>query len=118
MKYKPILPQEEPKQKKCIYCNNKGYIDNHTGSARIDCLNCDTVQEPKQETLNVKQNTHFVDFNNPNADKISSASTTVKQERFKEAIDKLIKLNRQDSFYEGVKSDAARDYWFEQFKKK
>jgi hypothetical protein len=43
-------PKEEPKQKKCIYCNNKGYIDNHTGSARIDCLNCDTAKEPKQET--------------------------------------------------------------------
>jgi hypothetical protein len=44
-------PKEEPKQKKCIYCNNKGYIDNHTGSARIDCLNCDTAKEPKQETI-------------------------------------------------------------------
>ena len=57
----------------------------------------------KQETLNVKQNTHFVDFSNPNADKISSASTTVKQARFKEAIDRLIELNRKDSFYEGAK---------------
>jgi hypothetical protein len=48
--YKIIIPQEEPKQKKCIYCNGKGYIDNHTGSARIYCLNCDTAKEPKQET--------------------------------------------------------------------
>jgi hypothetical protein len=26
-------------------------------------------EEPKQETLNAKQNTHFVDFSNPNGDK-------------------------------------------------
>jgi hypothetical protein len=28
------------------------------------------------------------------------------------------KANKQEGFIEGAKSDAARDYWFEQFKKK
>jgi hypothetical protein len=28
------------------------------------------------------------------------------------------KANKQEGFIEGAKSEAARDYWFEQFKKK
>jgi hypothetical protein len=48
-------------------------------------------EEPKQETLNVKQNTHYVDFSNPNADKLSSASTTsMKQETIEEAACKAL----------------------------
>jgi hypothetical protein len=34
------------------------------------------------------------------------------------SVDDCNKANKQEGFIEGAKSDAARDYWFEQFKKK
>ena len=50
-------------------------------TGRIIYAKLNTKEEPKQETVNMNKNTHYVDFSNPNADKISSASTTtIKQE--------------------------------------
>jgi hypothetical protein len=63
------------------------------------------IMKAKQETLNVKQNTHYVDFSNPNADKLSSASTTsMKQETLEEAADKYTPLKiEQKAFIAGAK---------------
>jgi hypothetical protein len=179
--YKIIIPQEEFKQEpergitithvgkqetKMIECY---FIPNNNTSSTTICGNCGkekflhtigsgikvsksvilTQEEPKQEKINM--NTHYVDFSNPNADNISSASTTSmkqdnnfyeklkqyfeetprekvledwaksaeydkvgptvddflnntnKQETLEESIERLIKLNRQDAFYEGAK---------------
>jgi hypothetical protein len=49
--YKIVIPKEEPKQEKCIYCENKGYIENHTGSSKIDCLQCNIIKEEPKTNL-------------------------------------------------------------------
>ncbi len=70
--FKIIIPKEEPKvinggdeivfpssttitfkskQEKCIYCENKGYIENHTGSSKIDCLQCNIIKEKPKTNL-------------------------------------------------------------------
>jgi hypothetical protein len=81
--YEIIIPKEEPKQK-CQHC--KQTISKYgcaCGKQKEEPINHPNIlsnsltnKVNKQETLNLKQNTHYVDFSNPNADKISSASTT------------------------------------------
>lgn len=123
--------QEEPKEVLCGKAN-KFYR----------CVTCDApcgseghyievTEESKQETLNVKQNTHFVDFSNPNADKITSASTLVKQEKIEEGAkwmeersyseedmneysDYVLMCSAEKTFKLPLKPKE----WFEKFKKK
>ena len=57
------------------------------------------IEEPKQETVNMNKNTHYVDFSNPNADKISSASTTtIKQETLEEGKLRQLFRNRSNCY--------------------
>jgi hypothetical protein len=49
--YPEAFRKEEPKQEKCIYCENKGYIENHTGSSKIDCLQCNIIKEEPKTNL-------------------------------------------------------------------
>jgi hypothetical protein len=62
-------------------------------------------EEPKQKTLNM--NTHYVDFSNPNANKIFSASTTtIKQETLEEVAEKYAERKSSSSvFQEAHKND-------------
>jgi hypothetical protein len=76
LKRKIIIPQEEPKQELP-----------QLGTTEFVNM-CESIfsGKPKQEKTNM--NTHYVDFSNPNADKISSASTTsIKQETLEDAAD-------------------------------
>jgi hypothetical protein len=117
--YKIIIPKEEFKQEpergitithvgkqetKMIECY---FIPNNNTSSTTICGNCGkekflhtigsgikvsksvilTQEEPKQEKINM--NTHYVDFSNPNADNISSASTT--------------SMKQDNNFYEKLK---------------
>jgi hypothetical protein len=117
--YKIIIPQEEFKQEpergitithvgkqetKMIECY---FIPNNNTSSTTICGNCGkekflhtigsgikvsksvilTQEEPKQEKINM--NTHYVDFSNPNADNISSTSTT--------------SMKQDNNFYEKLK---------------
>jgi len=100
-------PQEEPKQetqyldempnvdKKLLakmWEDTIPRVDPKRGVFLMNAHGVIDTREPKQETLNVKQNTHYVDFSNPNADKISSASTTsFKQATLEEAAEKYAK---------------------------
>ena len=98
--YKIIIPTEEPtisdeaKQRAANYMRLKGALEPKDVvlgyKTSLDAQMLDRI-EPKQETVNMNKNTHYVDFSNPNADKISSASTTtIKQETLEEAAEKLI----------------------------
>jgi len=120
--YKIFIPQEEPQQIKC-YCGHTTYCD------------C-SPEEPRDVILGYKTsldaqmlNSQYVDFSNPNADKISSASTTsMKQETLEKGVDKYFKLshsrlkNEQQKEYErelfiaGAKWQAERMYSEEEIK--
>jgi hypothetical protein len=70
------------------------------------------TKEPKQEKINM--NTHYVDFSNPNADKISSASTTsIKQEsnfyeKLKFSFSEKLKQYFEDTPREKILEDWAK----------
>ena len=72
----------------CMYCE---------GECNKECL---SQEEPKQETLEEA------------AERWNEKQTTLEFGKPHNA------PNRIKAFIEGAKSDAARDYWFEQFKKK
>jgi hypothetical protein len=107
--YNADVPQEEDKQKKCIYCNGKGYIDNHTGSARIDCLNCDTAKEPKQET----NKTYYLDeLPNMNKDVLLKMwnAAVPKLEPKQETLEEVAELYLENVNTK-VHKDLERDGW-------
>ncbi len=127
--YKIIKPQEEPKQYPiggyapgyygctCVTCKTEFMGDKRA----VQCEPCaiKTVDEAKQRATNYMRlkgalDTQYVDFSNPNADKISSASTaSFKQERMyseEEVLKILEKFENDEPFV--IKE------WFEQFKKK
>ena len=102
--YGIIIPQEEPKE---ILCGkaNKFYR----------CITCDApcgseghyievIEDPKQETLEEAAERLYP---------ISKGGSM-----WMPSADDCNKANKQEGFIEGAKSEAARDYWFEQFKKK
>lgn len=75
----------------------------------------DVVLGYKTSLVAQSLDSHYVDFSNPNADKISSSSTkSIKQETLEEAAESLFPDSsiQKRIFIKGVKSDAARDYWF------
>ncbi len=130
-----IIPQEEPKQCKC----GSNWV-NTTNKDNPFCFHCGKplTQEAKQRAANYMAlkgalDTQYVDFSNPNADKISSASTaSFKQERSYSEEDMIAFLdwskstNQEKSEYElkcllaGVVIDSKTLFnkWFEQHKKK
>ena len=108
-------PQEEPKQTKC-YCG-------HTTTC--DCGPLEISNEAKQRAKNYMslkgalepKNFQYVDFSNPNADKITSTSTiSNKQETLEEAgvaYSKTVNENHTShmlGFYNGAKWQAERMY--------
>jgi hypothetical protein len=96
------------KQEKCIYCNNKGYINNHIGSVKIDCLHCNTGEKPKQESLTYTESAKKEEriFN----------SSMMKQEIPEEASERIYDDNLfdyekyRDGFMVGTKWQAERSY--------
>lgn len=94
--YKIIIPQEEPKQ--------DGFLESIDKSINmISLANSMFAPEPKQETLEeAARNYANITHNRP----------LDEEERYYRDYQKY------DGFIAGAKSDAARDYWFKQFKKK
>jgi hypothetical protein len=89
----------------------------------------ETLEEAKKRTANYMSlkgalDTQYVDFSNPNADKISSASTaSFKQERMysEEEVEQIARFgfNAGRRFeLKAVELDFTFEKWFEQFKKK
>lgn len=131
--YKIIKPQEEPKQYPiggyapgyygctCVTCKTEFMGDKRA----VQCEPCaiKTVDEAKQRAANYMRlkgalDTQYVDFSNPNADKISSASTaSFKQERMysEEEVKQIIDATLIE-YSDFVLADIP--HWFEQFKKK
>jgi hypothetical protein len=80
------------------------------------------------EKVEFDQNGNQIYFENSDgyiADNRPKPEPEVKQETLEEAAAKYIEAKwepaqeeNRESFIEGAKSEAARDYWFEQFKKK
>lgn len=90
-----IITKEEPKQEWDI--NTCTYFNMEIGCEREKCI-CEntTSEEPKQQTsLEEAANRYF-----PLAEKIGGETYTAYR-----------------GFIEGAKSDAARDYWYNEFKK-
>jgi hypothetical protein len=136
--YKIIKPQEEPKQYPiggyapgyygctCVTCKTEFMGDKRA----VQCEPCaiKTVDEAKQRAANYMRlkgalDTQYVDFSNPNADKISSASTaSFKQERMysEEEVETILKSHKEFIVKElkGLSSFRDKNHWFEQFKKK
>lgn len=122
LKYKIIISQEDTKQEKCIYCNNKGYINNHIGSVKIDCLHCNTAEKPKQETIEeaAEKYAEGFEYNQPSEHGlfvnsfqgfISGANWQAKRMYSEEEVKEI--LMKTDRFLR-----ADLDLWFEQHKKK
>jgi hypothetical protein len=88
-KYKIIIPKEEPKQSVQEY-EQQG-LEKYSHELKQETL------EEAAETLYPINNTGGMFM--PNREEVKN-------------------IYRQEGFIAGVKSDAARDYWFEQFKKK
>ena len=98
--YKIIIPKEEPKSIK------EKILSETSEETKKKVRDYGNSLVEKQETLNINKNTHYVDFSNPNADKISSASTTtIKQETLEEAAERILNLSELDGF---------RDYHYKQ----
>jgi len=131
--YKITIPQEEPKQECCQ--DVSGFYLGRT------CPKCNTpfrsvIQEPKQEIIATEEDAKiFVDaIENPPApnEKLKTAfGKQPKQETLEEAAENYCDIPKNqlgnkykfsahdrllyNTFIEGAKSDAARDYWFKIF---
>ncbi len=119
------LPQEEPKQDTCVYCNNKGYITNHSGTSKIDCIHCNIPkQEPKQENCNHYFVTKFgesecQEFGTPESEVINSNYKRMYSEE--EVLFHLNKLMRMPSSELDKLTDENGEItrkWFNNNKKK
>lgn len=53
-----------PKQLKCVYCENKGYIENHIGSSKIDCPQCNGSKEQLKQAAEDYSNDRHATINN------------------------------------------------------
>jgi hypothetical protein len=103
-KYEIIIPQEEPKQNTM----DKDSIDKF-----LDSLSDDELKE--------KWNKYNKHSEQKNSVTISEFIENIQQEAVKAAANREWgNVHRAGvlGFIDGAKSDAARDYWFEQFKKK
>jgi hypothetical protein len=100
--YEIIIPQEEPKQSSNFYEELKKHFEN----------------TPKDKLLEEWEKSAESDKVGPTVEEFLNNS---KQETLEEAAERLYPY-RDDralkrAFKHGAKSDAAKDYWFEQFKK-
>jgi hypothetical protein len=118
-RYKIIIPQEEPKQYPSIHCDEACYY--HCTKGGTQSPDCEK-EEPKQTDENGKPITYWGGLEEP------------KQETLEEAAEKYARMQCEDlydnegltsfswgwetslDFINGAKSNAAKDYWYSQFK--
>jgi hypothetical protein len=114
--YKIIIPQEDTKQEKCIYCNNKGYINNHIESVKIDCLHCNTAEKTKQETPEEAAQKQWGNVHRTGVlGFIEGANWQAKRMYSEEEVLMIISSFKE---YLTFGDEIDEKEWFEQFKKK
>ena len=65
------------------------------------------IELEKEEIMKNTKNTHYVDFSNPNADRITSTSTTsIKQETIEEAAERLYPISGPNSMWNSLQQDG------------
>jgi hypothetical protein len=132
-----MYSEEEP----CLFCEGTGQVVSSTtisGFTTCDCINIPqgepkhiTVKEPCSLCDGTGETTFSGTYTTQrkcdlcNGEKYWNKKILVdqpKQERVEEAADNWVRQpiigTKRESFIAGAKSDAARDYWFEQFKNK
>ena len=117
--YKIILPQEELFD--CKYCQGDGvYIT--ADSERVECPACDKGKVNfKQEVEECEQQGLEKSHSQPKQEELEEVALKLYSKNEVKLNDNLsldLNARRRFDFIEGVKSDAAKDYWFEQFKTK
>jgi hypothetical protein len=114
LKYKIIIPKEEPKKPSNFYEKLKEYFENTPREKVLEDWNKSAHLDNVGPTVE-----EFV--KNSNEERLKDVAERFYSEQskaYEDAIEPIFDNSRYlvAGFFDGVKSDTARDYWFEKFK--